>query len=244
MQFYGNGIWYMVLLMVTVNEAIIARLDKDGKHFEVLVDPELAYALKEGKTVSIQKMLAVNQIFKDAKKGERASESEIISVFNIDDVELIATAIVKKGDIQLTTEFRRKKTEERKRQVASFISKYAINPQTKVPHPLERILNAMDQAHVHVDPFRPAEQQVEETAKAISSVLPISLEETTITVDIPARYAGRAYGIIKELGELQDQKWLNDGSLHVKIKIPSGMKESVFSKINALTEGNARILGG
>jgi len=227
--------------MVTVDEAVIAKFDKDGKHFEVLVDPELAYQLKEGKTISIQKMLAVNQIFKDAKKGERASESDIQNVFKMNDVELIATAIVKKGDIQLTTDFRRKKTEERKRQVANLISKYAVNPQTKVPHPIDRILNAMDMAHVHVDPVKPADQQIEGVIKAVSSVIPISMEETTVKIEIPARYAGRAFGVIKELGEMKDQRWLNDGSLHIKIKIPSGMKDTVYGKINGITEGNAKI---
>ena len=45
--------------MVTVEEAIIAKIDKAGKHFEVLVDPNIAYELREGKIVSISKMLAV-----------------------------------------------------------------------------------------------------------------------------------------------------------------------------------------
>ena len=44
--------------MVTVDEAIIAKFDKDGKHFEILVDSELAYGMKEGKIVSLSKMLA------------------------------------------------------------------------------------------------------------------------------------------------------------------------------------------
>ena len=38
--------------MVTVDQAIIAKIDKDGKHFEVLVDADIAYDLKEGMIVS------------------------------------------------------------------------------------------------------------------------------------------------------------------------------------------------
>jgi len=186
-------------------------------------------------------MLAVNQVYTDSRKGERASDADIMSVFNTNDAELVATAIVKKGDVQLTTDFRRKKTEEKRKQIASFISKYAINPQTKVPHPMERILNAMAQAHAHIDAFKPAEQQVEEVVKAILTIIPISMEETVIKIEIPAMHAGKAFGIIKNLGELQDQKWLNDGSLNIKLKIPSGMKDTVYSKINGITEGTAKI---
>lgn len=227
--------------MVTVDEAIIARLVKDGKHFEILVDPELAYSSREGKTVSLSKMLAVNQVFSDAKKGTRASDTDVKIAFGTNDLEKTAEAIVKKGEIQITTEFRKKKTEEKKKQIAAFISRQAVNPQTKMPHPQERILNAMDQAHVHIDPFKPSEQQVENVVKTIQSVIPLSIEEATIIIDIPAKYSSRAFGILKEIGSIEDQQWLSDGSLHAKLRFPAGMKDKVYSRLNSVTEGNVRI---
>jgi len=230
--------------MVTVDEAIIAKMDKDGKHFEVLVDPHIAYDLKDGKIVSLSRMLAANIVFTDAKKGDKASPSELQAAFETLDVEKIAEQIVKKGEVQLTTEFRRKKTEEKRRQIAALISKYAINPQTKLPHPQDRILNAMDIARVSTDAFKPAEQQVEEILKALKSVLPISMEETKLTVEIPAQYAGRVYGMLKDLGTVNDQQWLNDGSLVVKLTVPAGLREGIYKRLGGLTGGNARITEG
>lgn len=227
--------------MVTVEDAIIARYTKDGKHFEILVDPAIAYDLKEGRIVSLSRMLAANIVFTDAKKGTKAGTVDLQTAFATSDVEKIAEAIVKKGELQLTTEFRRKKTEERRKQIATFISRHAINPQTKVPHPPDRILNAMDIAKVNVDPFKPAEQQVEETIKALKSVLPISMEEAELNIEIPAQFAGRAYGMLKEYN-IQKEQWLQNGSLIVKISIPAGLKESIYRKINALTAGNAKIM--
>jgi ribosome maturation protein SDO1 len=227
--------------MVTVEDAIIARYTKDGKHFEILVDPTIAYDLKEGRIVSLSRMLAANIVFTDAKKGTKAGTVDLQTAFATTDVEKIAEAIVKKGELQLTTEFRRKKTEERRKQIATFISKHAINPQTKVPHPPDRILNAMDIARVNVDPFKPAEQQVEDVIKALKSVLPISMEEAELNIEVPAQFAGRAYGMLKEYN-IQKEQWLANGSLIVKIAIPAGLKESIYRKINALTAGNARIV--
>jgi len=226
--------------VVTVDEAITARYEKDGKHFEILVDAEMAYDLKEGKSVSLQRMLAVNQVFTDARKASKATPSDVLKAFGTQDMEKIAEAMVMHGDVQLTTEFRRKKAEERKKQVADLISTYAINPQTRLPHPQQRILAAMDQARVHVDPFKPADQQMEGVIKAIKEILPISIEEITLTVEIPARYAGRGYGVVKEYG-IHQENWLSDGSLVVKISIPAGLKETVFRRIGALSEGSARI---
>ena len=225
--------------MVTVDKAVIARLEKNKKHFEVLVDPELAYDLKTGKIVSLSRMLAVNQVFFDSKKGERVSPTEIEKAFHESDVEKIAEEIVKHGDVQLTTDFRRKKTEEKRKQIATFISKYAINPQTRLPHPPDPILNAMEQARVNIDPFKPAEQQIDEIIKPLKSILPLSFEELNITAEIPAQYSSRVYRIMKEFGHFNEQ-WVGE-KLIIKIKIPAGLKEKLYRTINALTEGNARI---
>ncbi|MBI3260585.1 MAG: ribosome assembly factor SBDS, partial [Ignavibacteriae bacterium] len=157
--------------MVTVDEAIIAKIVKNGKHFEILVDPELAYELRDGKSVSIQKMLAINIICTDAKKGDKASTADIEAAFGTTDIEKITEHIVKHGEIQLTTEFRRKKVEERRKQIANLISKNAVNPQTKMPHPADRILNAMEQSHFSVDPMKTAEQQMDDAVKAIKQIL-------------------------------------------------------------------------
>lgn len=226
--------------MVTVDEAIIAKIDKAGRHFEVLVDPQLAYDLREGKSVSVQKMIAVNVVCTDSKKGLRAAPSDIQAAFGTNDIEKIAAEVVRHGEIQLTTEFRRKKTEERKRQIANLISHNAINPQTSVPHPPERIITAMEQAHFNIDPFKPAEQQINDVIKAIKQILPISVEEITLNIEIPARYSARAYGVVKEYG-IEKEAWLSDGSLAVRIRIAAGLKEAVFRRLGALTEGNARI---
>jgi ribosome maturation protein SDO1 len=226
--------------MVTVDRAITAKFEKNGKRFEILVDPDIAYDLKDGKIVSLSRMLAVNIIFNDAKKGDRASDSDIMKAFGTNDLEKVAEAIVKNGEVPLTTEFRRKRIDEKKKQIATFISRFAINPQTRVPHPAERIISAMEQAHVSIDPFKPADQQIDDAMKLIKAIIPISLEEITLSVSIPAKYSGRAYGILKEFNVHQD-KWLNDGTLVARITIPAGLKENIFKRLGALTEGNAQI---
>lgn len=226
--------------MVTVEEAIIAKYDKDGKHFEVLVDPELAYALKDGRTVSLSRMVAVNVIFSDAHKGTRAPSPDIEKAFGTYDIEKIAETIVKKGDVQLTTEFRRKKIEEQRKQIAAFISRNAINPQTRLPHPQDRILNAMEMARVNINPFRPAEQQIDDVVKALKPIIPIAMEEITLKIDIPAQYASRSCGILREFN-IQDQQWLSNGALAARVVIPAGLKETLFRKLGSVTEGNVRI---
>lgn len=225
--------------MVTVEKAIIAKLNKGGKWFEVLVDPELAYDLRSGKSVSINKMLAISQIFTDAKKGDRVTIADLENAFGTSEANKVAEIIVKTGEIQLTAEFRRKKTEEKRKQIASLISRAAIDPRTKMPHPHERVLNAMEQAHVNVDPFIPAEQQTADAIKAIKPILPLSIEEVELRVEIPAQYSGRVHGAIREYGTYSEQ-WVGQ-TLAITIKIPAGLKEKFYSHMTGITENNARI---
>lgn len=229
--------------MVTVDEAIIARLEKGGKHFEVLVDADLAYELKEGKTVSLSRMLAANIVFSDARKAVKASPADIESAFGTQDTEKVAEFIVRHGDVQLTTDFRRRKMEERRRQIAGLISKTAMNPQTKLPHPADRILRAMELAKVSIDPFRQAEQQLPDVIKALKPVIPISVEEIEIEVEIPAQYSGRAYSAVHEY-TVRKEQWLGNGNLYAKIAVPAGMRESAFRRLNVLTDGTAKITEG
>jgi ribosome maturation protein SDO1 len=225
--------------MVTVEKAIIAKLEKEGKKFEILVDPELAYDYRSGKSVSLQKTLAVNQVFHDAKKGDRAGPADLNKAFPGMDILQIADHIIKHGEIQLTTEFRRKKVEEKRKQVATLISRNAIDPRTRVPHPAERILNAMEQARVVIDAFKPAEQQVDDVLKAIRPILPISIEEISLLVEVPAAFSGGISKVVREYGTASEQ-WSGD-RLVIRVKIPAGLKDKFYSQVGNMTKGNARI---
>lgn len=225
--------------MVTVDKAVIARLEKDGKVFEILVDPEMAYAFREGKSVSIANMLAVDDVYKDSKKGLPASKQDIEKVFGTDEIVEIATKILKNGEIQLTTELRRKKLAEKERQIAEFISKNTLDPQTKKPHPQQRILNAMEQAKVHVDAFKSVDEQIEGIIESLRRVLPISFEKIKMEIKIPAQFAGRCFGILKGFGA--EPQWMKDGSLYAIISIPAGLRDEVFAKLNNVAHGEAEI---
>ena len=74
-------------MMVTVDQAIIARLKAHGQSFEILVDCTNALALREGKNVDMHDILAAMQIFSDAKKGLAASETAMRQIFGTSDAE-------------------------------------------------------------------------------------------------------------------------------------------------------------
>ncbi|MEI7961556.1 MAG: ribosome assembly factor SBDS [archaeon] len=222
--------------MVRVEDAIIARLEKFGHKFEILVEPNLALEVRQGKLVPLESLLAADFVFKDAKAGDAQSPETLKKVFQTEDVGVIAIKIIKEGEVQLTTEQKRAMLAKRRIEVINFISRNTINPQTKTIHPIQRIENAMDAEKVHVDAFKSAEEQANEIVKAIRRQIPISMEKIDFAIKVPAQYAGRASSIIHKY-EIKKEEWLNDGSLAAEFLLPAGAKGDLLNELNSATHG-------
>ncbi len=231
-------------MSVSLDEAIIARLVKGGMHFEVLVDPDAASEIRGGKPLDPLEHLAINKIFKDAKKGDHAADENLRKVFGSDDVKTVAEVVIRDGEIQLTTEQRHKMQESKRKQIVTEIVRNTWNPQMKAPHTAERIDRAMEEAKVHVDPFKPVEAQVKDVLQKLKPLLPIAYERVKIAVKVPAQFTGTAYGQLRHAGEIIRDEWQNDGTWIGVIEIPAGMQTELFDVLNKSThgQGEAKIL--
>ena len=225
--------------MVRLDDAVPARLKTHGTTFEVLVDPDGALALKRGERVNLEDILAVEDIFENASRGDRSPEEDLQKAFGTLDVLPIAEIIIKKGDISLTAEQRKQFIENKRRQVIEVIARNAINPQTKTPHPPGRIEQAMTEARVNIDPTKSIDELVKIAMKAIRPLIPIRFEEVEVAVKIPSAYAPKAYGEVAAYGKLIREAWQNDGSWIGVVQIPAGMQNEFYALINRLTRGEA-----
>ena len=225
--------------MVKVEEAVVARWETQGSRFEVLVDPEAAQSVKDGKPVDLSDKLALPQVFKDSKKGDKVSEEHLEKTFHTRDLAAIAREIILKGEVQVTTEQRHKLQEAKRKTIVATIARNAMNPQTGAPHPPARIEAAMTEAKFHVDPFRPADQQVQEVLAKLRPILPIRLDTVRVRLRVPAQYYPRVIGDLKGLGKLSDEQWLGDGAWSAVLEIPAGVQTELYERLNAKTKGAA-----
>ncbi len=224
--------------MVSLDKAVIARLQKTEDHFEILVDPYAAEQLIEGKEINVLSSLAIDAIFKDSKKGTHAPQESLEKHFGTDDIEKIAREIILNGEIQLTTEQRHEMQEQKRKRIIDIIVKNSMDPKTKAPHPRQRIELAMKEAGVHIDPFKKVDQQVKTTVDALRPIIPISIDQVRISVKIPSQYIGKAYGTARSFGSLEREDWQSDGSWIGIVKIPAGMQTDFYDKLNNITKGN------
>jgi len=219
-------------------EYVIARVEKSGEKFEVLVKPEAVQKIRDGKEVDLLRELAIDEIFRDAHKGSKASEEKMAEFFGTTDPLAVAKQIIQRGEIQLTTEQRRQMLEAKRRQIVQYIAANAINPQTGAPHPPQRIENAMEEAKVHIDPFKGIEEQVKEVLDALRPLIPIRFEKVRIAMKLSAEDSAKCYGDIKGYGTILKEEWSPTGAWIGVVEMPAGMQTDFLERLNAKTKGN------
>ena len=222
----------------------IARLERGGKKYEVYVNPEKAWIFKRGGKVNIKEVLEGEYVYYNARQGLKASETELRAIFGTDDVYEIAAEIIRKGELQLTAEQRREMIEAKKRQIIEFLSRNAIDPRTNLPHPPKRIELALEEARVPIDPLKPVEEQIGTVIKELRKVLPLKIAVALMGVKIPARYVGKAYGVLAKMGKIVRSTYTSDGSLIMELEVPAGLSRQVIEQVSRITcgEGEAKIL--
>jgi len=227
--------------MVSLEEAVIARLDRHGERFEILIEPSDAQKYKEGVAIDILASLAAEEIFKSSSRGDRASEESIQKVFGTIDVALVAEEILTKGDIKLTQTQRKKMRQKKKDKIVDIIVRNAINPQTKTPHPRKRIELAIEEAKIKIDPFKSADSQINDVLDKLKILMPIKFDTIVMAVRLSAPEYGRCYGEIKDMGKLTREEWQKDGNWIGIVQIPAGLKLEFFDRLNAKTHGEASV---
>ena len=225
--------------MVKVDDAVVARWDHQGSRFEVLVDPLAVQEIRDGKSVDLRDRLASEHVYKDAKKGEKISEEYLEKIFHTSDTVEIARQIIQKGEVQVTTEQRHQLQTTKHRQIVATIARNAMNPQTGAPHPPARIEAAMEEAKIHVDPFRSADAQVQEILTKLRPLLPIRFDTVRMKLRVPGQYYPRVIGELKGLGRISEESWGSDGSWSGILEIPAGVQTELLEKLNARTKGAA-----
>jgi len=227
--------------MISLDHAVMARLDSHGERFEILVDPKQAALVRQGQPVNIEDVVAALNVFGNTSKATRASDESLMKVFQTTDFETVARKIIIKGEIHLTADQRKQMIEEKRRQVVTFIARNAVNPQTGHPHPPTRIEMAMEEARVNIDPFKHLDELVKETVKALRPILPIRFEELRLAIKIPPDFAAKAYGDIAAASTMEKDEWLKDGSWVCVVRIPAGIQGEFYDLINKLSKGEGQV---
>ena len=251
---------------INLGNYIIGRIEKGGRTFEMLIDPEKAWEAKKiirdeinrrlksgsGKSrITVDEILIDPKIdlelifesfivFEDLKRGKKATDGDMEAIFESTDGRRISGFILLDGEIQWTKTQREEERIKKLKQVITIISKNAINPQNKKPHPYQRIEKAIEEAKVKIDIMRKAEEQVEDVVKKIQTIIPIRMEQVEIAIKIPSSFTAKGYGIVAQLAQIKKEEWQSDGSWVSVVSLPAGLQMELIDKLNKLTHGRVQ----
>ena len=222
-------------------DATVVKFSFEGEKFEILVKPDLALDYKLGKKKDLSSILVSDEIYTDSSKGTRASTEKLLKAFKTDDATIIAEKILQKGDLNLTTDQRRKMIEQKRKQIVEFVAKTYVDPRSHLPHPPLRIEQAMKDARVSVDPQKNVDEQVKDIVEKLRSIIPLKSENLDLEIIIPAQYAAKSYSVLKSAGTLKKEDWLTNGSLKAILEIPAAARPNVIDRLGSITKGTATV---
>lgn len=222
-------------------DVTLVRYSFEGEKFEIMVKPDPALEYKLGKKKDLSAVLVSDEIYTDSGKGTRPSSEKLLKAFKTEDQNEIAEIIMKKGDLNLTTDQRRKMVEEKKKQIVTFIAKTYVDPKTHLPHPPLRIEQAMKDGRVSVDPQKNVEEQVQDIINKLRSIIALKTESLQLEITIPAQYASQSYAVLKSVGSLKSENWQNNGSLKAILEIPAAARPNVIDRLGSITKGSASV---
>jgi ribosome maturation protein SDO1 len=224
-----------------VDKVTVVRFAVEGEKFELLVKPEPALDYKLGKIKDISMILVSDEIYSDSSKGTRASTEKLLKAFKTDDTATIAALIMQKGELNLTTDQRRKMVLEKRKQIVDFIAKTYVDPRSHLPHPPLRIEQAMDDARISIDPFRNTAEQTKDVVEQLRSIIPLKSENMILEIVVPAQFAAQSYSVLKSAGTLKKEEWQANGSLKVILDIPAAARANVIDRLGSVTKGSASV---
>ena len=222
-------------------DVTVVRYSYDGEKFEILVKPDPALDYKLGKKNDVSSVLISDDIYSDSGKGTKPATEKLLKAFGTEDLTEIAKMILQKGDLNLTTDQRRKMIDEKKKQIVAFIAKTYVDPKTHLPHPPLRIEQAMKDARVSIDPRKNADEQAKDIVEKLRSIIALKSENLQLEIIIPAQYASQSYAVLKSVGSLKKEEWQNNGSLKAILEIPAAARPNVIDRLGSITKGSASV---
>ncbi|HEV8388177.1 MAG TPA: ribosome assembly factor SBDS [Nitrososphaera sp.] len=229
---------------MTESKFTIIKLALEGDKFELIVKPDPALEYKLGKRSDLSSVLVSDEIYSDANKGSRASSEKLMKHFKTTDATEVAKQIIAKGELNLTTDQRRKMVEEKRKQIVQYINRSFVDPKTHLPHPVVRIEAAMDEARVSIDPFKRSEDQAKTVIEGLRKILPLKSETVRLTVTVPPQFSAQSFNILKSAGDFKGEEWLSDGSLRVIVEMNAGLKAQFLDRLGSISKGSAVVKEG
>jgi ribosome maturation protein SDO1 len=170
---------------VRLTNVAVVRMNRGGKRFEIACYRNKVVDYRQGLETDLSEVLQTERVFTNVSKGEFAKAKDLQKIFGTEDEHDIARMILSKGQVQVSDKERNQQLEKTNAQIAEWISKNCVQPNTDRPYTISQIRHAMQQANFSVHPTKPLKRQYLDCVKMLQSVIPIQRAKMELLLLIP-----------------------------------------------------------
>lgn len=170
---------------VQLTNVAVVRINKGGKRFEIACYRNKVVDYRQGLEQDLSEVLQTDRIFANVSKGEFAKAKDMQKVFGTKDEDEISKLILSKGQLQVSDKERSQQLEKTSAQIAEWISKNCVQPDTDRPYTISQIRHAMQQAKVSIHPTKPLKRQYLDCVKLLQKVVPIQRAKMELLLVAP-----------------------------------------------------------
>lgn len=207
-------------------------------NLEVACNPETVLLYRQGK-LGLSKVQFSDEIWKSFSKGEAAQVSDLMNEFETEDKNEVFKIILEKGDYQMSTKERREFLEKKRLEIVNYIHKNYVNPQTKLPHPIVRIEQALKEIKYQIVPNKTASKQVEEMFSQLCTLIRLKKDQITGALTLKHEYVGKCQSFLSDrnLVSILNTEYLNEGTRY-ELEICPGDYDKLFKRLHDVTKGD------
>lgn len=215
---------------------IIVKLRKNKNVFEILAYTGTIEKYR-GNLIGWDKVYVVENVFKNVKKGDLYTQLELEQAFSTTNMQEIMQIIAMKGEYQLSSEERKNKMDQKRKQVVNFIHTNYINPKTNICHPITAIESALNSLKIRIDMNESAEKQVQLIVKKLPVILPIKKSVIEGVLRIPNTHSGKVMGIIGKWATIVTQNW-GSANCEMHLSLVAGNYDSLMKELSSKIQDN------
>jgi ribosome maturation protein SDO1 len=204
--------------------------------FELLCKPNSISLFRENK-IGRDKVLIIDEIFKNSKKGDRPNSSELEAIFGTSQLDSCITTMLEKGDYQISAEERKKKIDDKRDEIKNYIFTNYTD-ENGLPIPMTKVDAVLEEMKIKIDGDIPTDKQLKPILKKLPEIMRIKKRRGVHAVfKIKHQHAGKCHPIITINSAILSERYVSQGVI-IEVNLLPQQQDYLLETVANLTGGD------
>ena len=218
----------------------LVKYQKGKTRFEIITQPgsvrKYSDKLDNLTKNDLNYILESDFIYTNSKKGNQAKKEDLERVFGSSDLLVCVKTMLSRGSSQTSSKERHDDSDQKKKEILTYLNKNYLDPKTGYPHPVIRLETSIKNIKYVIDPKKGSDTQAKEIIKSLHGNLFFKENSQTYELVISNEYKGSSniiYGLTSVTSKKKER-----GKTKYVINVVPGNNDTFLKKLNELSQGD------